>query len=197
MKEKVLGWIVFLTLIALTWWGSAQPGSARIVGMNGDATLREVAASWVREQKEMLARQPASGRTAMSSGSAGIVVGDEAAENAILEMINEERAKQGLPPLAMDEDLRARARERSRDMLERGYFSHYDPQTGHLLTEYAENLAQRTGIAIEGTMAPSVARNWWNSPGHYANIIDPGSHRAGIGVAWTSARLVVTAQFAP
>lgn len=195
MKERITGWAVFLALIALIWWGSAQPGSAKIVGV-GDATLREVVTSWVREQKQALDRQASSGAAAPVP-TGGVVVGDEAAENAILEMINEERARQGLSPLVMDEDLRARARERSRDMLERGYFSHYDPQTGQLLSEYAENLAQRTGTGLQSTMATAVAYNWWNSTGHYANIVDPGSHRVGIGIACNGTRLIVTAQFAP
>lgn len=196
MKEKITGWIVFLAMVVLIWWGSAQP--ARIIGVKSDATIREVVASWVQEQKQALEtpKTPKTGGTALASGSS-IAVGDEATENAILEMINEERVKQGVPPLVMDENLRTRARQRSQDMLVRGYFSHYDPQTGQLLTEYAENLAGIDSFGIQVSVAPSVAHRWWNSPGHYANIVDPGSHRAGIGIAWTATRLIITAQFAP
>lgn len=195
MKEKIIGWIVFLALVALIWWGSAQPGSAKVIGVESDATLREVVASWVREQKEASAQRPISGGTApVSSGSSGIAVGDEAAENAILEMINEERAKQGLPPLAMDEDLRARARERSRDMLERGYFSHLDPETGAPLADYTEIIAKGNGFNPSPIQA---ARWWWTSPDHYAIMVRTDVHRIGIGIARSGNTVIVTAQLNP
>lgn len=194
-KERLIGWGIFLTLIVLVWWGSAQPGSARVVGVGGSATLREVVVSWVQEQKQALAQAPKAGGTALTPGPSGIVVGDEAAENAILEMINGERARKGLSPLEMDEGLRARARERSRDMLERGYFSHNDPETGVALADYTEIIAKN--VNKFGPSPLRAARAWWESPDHYVVMIRPDVRRIGIGVARSGDTVIVTAQLNP
>ena len=196
MKERIIGWTMTVVLVTLIWWGSGQPGSAKVIGAEGDVTLREAVATWVREQKQSLGRSlspRASGGSVPVSAS--IVVGDEAAENAILGMINEERQKQGLEPVVMDEALRARARERSRDMLERGYFSHNDPETGAALFDYTEIVAKN--INNFGPSPVQAAREWWRSPEHYAIMIRTDIHCAGVGVAYSGATVVVTAQFNP
>jgi len=134
-----------------------------------------------------------------AGASSAIHVGDPASEEAILAMINEERARLGLGLLEMDEDLRARSRERSRDMLERGYLSHYDPVTGEpLWSSYTEVIARGRGFGVAGTEgAKEAARHWWSSPGHYAAITNGDLHRIGVGVAWSGSIVIVTAQLNP
>jgi len=140
------------------------------------------------------------GAAAPAPGSSGraasveIVVGDPAAEEAILEMINRERASLGLSPLTMDEGLRARARERSRDMLARGYYSHCDPETGTPLKGDAWGEVISRGA---GTAAVAVARKWWGSQEHYAIITYRDLHRIGVGVAYGGGYVIVTAQLLP
>jgi uncharacterized protein YkwD len=121
--------------------------------------------------------------------SGEIVVGDAEAEQAILEMINQERSNLGLSPLTMDEGLRAAARDRSRDMLDRGYLSHYDPVTGAPLTNTYEVIA-RSGNAMR------AAEWWWTSQDHYTILTRADLRRIGIGVA-SSSRVIVTAQLSP
>jgi uncharacterized membrane protein required for colicin V production len=106
-------------------------------------------------------------------------------EKQMLQLVNEERAKAGAGPLLADTALRAVGRAHSRDMFERGYFSHYTPEgkdpfvrmrAAHIrFLTAGENLAlaQTLSIAHSGLM---------HSPGHRANILNPAFHRVGIGI---------------
>jgi uncharacterized protein YkwD len=106
-------------------------------------------------------------------------------EKEMLDMINKERVIHGLNLLETNEPLTEVAREHSRDMFARSYFSHMSPEGSspfdrirkssiRFLTA-GENLAlaQTLPIAHEGLM---------NSPGHRANILNPSFGRVGIGV---------------
>jgi uncharacterized protein YkwD len=200
-------------------WVLVMPGGNGETG--GGETLWERVIAWARTRaipalqkagRELTAPQPSrQGRTSAGSsagastgsatpaGASAIHVGDPASEEAILAMINEERARLGLGLLEMDEDLRARSRERSRDMLERGYLSHYDPVTGEpLWSSYTEVIARGRGFGVAGTEgAKEAARHWWSSPGHYAAITNGDLHRIGVGVAWSGSIVIVTAQLNP
>ena len=110
---------------------------------------------------------------------------DAASETALVALVNRERTKAGLPSLVEDQTMRDVARGKSRDMFERRYFSHYDPdgknasdwmeEAGITFTLVGENLAYApdTTSAHEGLM---------NSEGHKANILESRFHRIGIGV---------------
>lgn len=106
-------------------------------------------------------------------------------EAKMLVLVNEERRKVGLQPLAADNELRKVALAHSADMFRRGYFAHLTPEgkdpfdrmrEAHVRFYLAgENLAlaQTLAIAHEGLM---------NSPGHRANILRTGFGRVGIGI---------------
>lgn len=106
-------------------------------------------------------------------------------ESDMLQLINTERDKAGLPSLKHDEELTPVAREHSADMFARGYFSHISPegstpfdrirQANITFLTAGENLAiaQTLPLAHEGLM---------NSPGHRANILRPAFGRVGIGI---------------
>src|SRR5699024_2268707 len=51
-------------------------------------------------------------------------------EQEVVELTNEERAKQGLSPLKADAQLSKVARDKSKDMATNGYFSHNSPTYG-------------------------------------------------------------------
>ncbi|HEX7041680.1 MAG TPA: CvpA family protein [Patescibacteria group bacterium] len=110
---------------------------------------------------------------------------DTSAEEQMLTMVNNERTSRGLSPLVMNEGLRDLARAHARDMLERGYFSHYTPEgltpfdrmdkAGISYTAAGENLAfsPNVTLAMQGLM---------QSPGHRANILSKDFGKVGIGV---------------
>jgi len=111
---------------------------------------------------------------------------NEDAEMEMLRLVNEERTREGLPELVIDETLRDVAREYSVDMLQRGYMGHIDLEGntpfdrmrdgGVSFITAGENLAlaQTVSIAHKGLM---------DSPGHRANILSPHYRRVGIGAA--------------
>lgn len=106
-------------------------------------------------------------------------------ETAMLASVNTERVNRGLKPLVIDRALQQVARAHAKDMLERGYFSHYTPKglspfdrmtNAGITYQYAgENLAFSPDvlIAMQGLM---------NSKGHRENILEPHFGKAGIGV---------------
>jgi uncharacterized protein YkwD len=110
---------------------------------------------------------------------------DSVAEQEMFRFVNTERARAGLHLLAFDNTLRDAARAHSKDMFERGYFSHYTPEglspfdrMDDFDIEYSfagENLAlaPSTDLAMQGLM---------NSPGHRRNILSPHFKKVGIGV---------------
>lgn len=112
-------------------------------------------------------------------------VPDEEAEAQMVALINKEREETGLQPLRPTAKLVILARAYATDMLQRGYFSHYNPENvspfdrmTNADIEYlhaGENLAlaPSTSLAHQGLM---------NSPGHRANILSPDYHQVGVGV---------------
>jgi uncharacterized protein YkwD len=106
-------------------------------------------------------------------------------EAEMLQSINEERRKEKLPALKPDPELTIVARAHSKDMFLRGYFAHVSPdgstpfdrmkKAGVRYLTAGENLAlgQTLTICHNGLM---------NSPGHRANILEPGYGRVGIGI---------------
>lgn len=108
-----------------------------------------------------------------------------AAEVAMLQLVNQARRENGLPPLQMDEKLRQVARAHSRDMLQRGYFAHNTPegvtpfqrmeQAGIRFMVAGENLALARTVQVAHT-------GLMNSPGHRANILNGSFRKVGIGV---------------
>jgi uncharacterized protein YkwD/uncharacterized membrane protein required for colicin V production len=110
---------------------------------------------------------------------------DPANEQAMLDLVNQERTSRGLVALTMDEPLRDVARAHAADMFARGYFAHDTPEgvdpfdrmsaAGILFGIAGENLAlaPTLDMAHNGLM---------NSPGHRANILRPEFRKVGIGV---------------
>jgi uncharacterized protein YkwD len=106
-------------------------------------------------------------------------------EAQMLELVNRERAAQGLRPLAPDAELSEVARKHSTDMFARGYFAHVNPEgqspfdrmskAGVKFRAAGENLALAPTLQIAHT-------GLMNSPGHRANILQPAFGRLGIGI---------------
>lgn len=110
---------------------------------------------------------------------------DQKTEQKMLALVNEERVKIGLKPLIWDEKLAEVARKHSRDMFERGYFSHENldglspfdrMEAGGVSFKVAgENIAYAASVDLAhgGLM---------RSPGHRANILEEDFGTVGIGV---------------
>lgn len=113
------------------------------------------------------------------------LVVDEKLEIAMFALVNHEREARGISRLGWDSDIVPVAREHAKDMFERGYFSHINPEG-----ENVGDRLQEAGVAyvIAGenlALAPSldVAHDGlMQSPGHKENILAQEFGRGGIGV---------------
>jgi len=109
---------------------------------------------------------------------------DTTAESVLFASINEERAAVGLPALTLDPELVALSRAHSRDMIERDFFAHTNPDgedpfdrmhaAGVEFGYAAENIvAGQSGASAHATLMASAP--------HRANILGERYTRVGIG----------------
>lgn len=111
----------------------------------------------------------------------------KAFENEVIRLVNVERGKNGLAPLAANWQLSRIARYKSKDMADLNYFSHTSPTYGSPFT-----MIQSFGIKFSsageniamGQSTPAQVMNaWMNSPGHRSNILSPSYTEIGVGLA--------------
>ncbi|HEX8461124.1 MAG TPA: CvpA family protein [Segetibacter sp.] len=120
-------------------------------------------------------------------------------EAKMLVLVNEERQKEGLKPLAADPEVQAVARAHSRDMFARGYFSHITPEGkspfDRMKSKKVRFLTAGENLALGQTLN-ICHRGLMNSPGHRANILQPAFGRVGIGILDGGIRgLMITQNF--
>ncbi|MGD9344552.1 MAG: CAP domain-containing protein [Candidatus Aminicenantes bacterium] len=113
--------------------------------------------------------------------------GTKEIENELFDLINRERAKQGLSLLQISKSLIPLARRHSKDMAERSDLTHIssDGKT------YAERLKE-AGLFFKGTgenvafsqsfLPETIHNSFMRSKGHRENILDPRFDKIGIGV---------------
>jgi len=110
---------------------------------------------------------------------------------AVLNLVNQNRAANGLGPLKLSPTLTNAALWKSRHMAYYQYMQHDDPappvaRTWYdrvLTCGYSPNAGAGENIAYGYQSPDAVMTAWMNSPGHRANILN-GSYRViGIGVA--------------
>ena len=108
-------------------------------------------------------------------------------EDEVISLVNAERTKRGLQPLAKNWELCRVARYKSQDMATRGYFAHNSPTYGSPF-DMMEDFGLRFTAAAEniayGQRTPSEVMNaWMNSAGHRSNILSGNVSEIGVGVA--------------
>lgn len=145
---------------------------------------------------------------AADAARAGVTHSDEI-EREILELVNQERAKDGARPLQPDDMLRASAQGHSDDMFVRNFFSHDDPDGFSAADRIAQTHRQLIGVTGEniwmGTnldlsdakkTAAQVMDGWMHSDGHRANILRKEYTHLGVGVAVKGRDIRATQNFA-
>lgn len=108
-------------------------------------------------------------------------------EQEVVRLVNDERVQRGLKPLQMDAALSSVARDKSKDMRDRNYFSHTSPTYGSpfdMMKTYGISYrAAGENIAAGQTTAEQVVKGWMNSKGHRENILSPQYTTIGVGYA--------------
>jgi len=149
-----------------------------------------------------VAARPAPAAAAAPSPAAPPVSWGSGAAGVEFSLVNQDRAANGVATLAWSGALARVAQYRAQDMLNRNYFSHYDPVTGQLAfvqllhlwgipyTTAGENIAWSTNPSMAG-----INTMFMNSPEHRANILSGAYHRLGVGVASNGAKTIVVEVF--
>lgn len=131
--------------------------------------------------------------TSTSSGSDNIAQGNSSAiagsvagiEAEVLRLVNAERAKEGLKALTMSDKLVNLAEMKAQDMAQKNYFSHTSPTYGtpfEMLQKYGVSYRSAgENIAAGQATAEAVMRDWLNSSGHRANIMNANYTEIGVG----------------
>ncbi|HKY77700.1 MAG TPA: CAP domain-containing protein, partial [Acidimicrobiia bacterium] len=114
-------------------------------------------------------------------------VSDEA---AFVAKINELRASKGLGSLQVNANLTDKARAWSAGMADAGKIWHSTLSDG--VTENWKKLGENVGM---GGSVDGLHRAFVNSPGHYANLVDPAFTHIGIGIVMGGSTIYVTEVF--
>jgi uncharacterized protein YkwD len=112
---------------------------------------------------------------------------DPALRQAVLAEVNAFRAREGLPPLRLEERLSQAALAHSADMLARGQLSH-DGGDGSKPWDRVQRhgyrwRAVRENVAAGQATAAEVVAGWIASPGHRANMVARDVTEVGVGFA--------------
>lgn len=125
---------------------------------------------------------PSTGSSTGSASAAG--QSNTAIANQVLQLINAERAKNGLGALTMNTNAQKAAQVRANEIVSQ--FSHTRPNGQSCFTALKEfNVSYSTAgenIAYGQPDAKSVVNAWMNSSGHRANILKGSFKQTGIGV---------------
>ncbi|WP_117160688.1 SafA/ExsA family spore coat assembly protein [Paraliobacillus sp. X-1268] len=105
-------------------------------------------------------------------------------EHLVIQLTNQERAKNGLSALRPDWELSRVARYKSVDMLDKNYFSHTSPTYGSpfsMMENFGVSYQRAAENIARGQRTPQeVVKAWMNSPGHRKNILGDFTH-IGVG----------------
>lgn len=105
----------------------------------------------------------------------------------VVNLVNSERAAQGLMALQKDSRLAALAQQKAEDMAKNQYFSHTSPTYGSAFDMLkAAGYSYKTAgenIAMGQKSAASVMDGWMHSSGHRANILHTSYEKIGVGYA--------------
>lgn len=116
------------------------------------------------------------------------VLGDSIniATQDLLTLTNQERQKNGLTPLVMNDQLTNAAKMKAQDMFAENYWAHNSP-TGKMPWDYIKATGYDYEFAGENlargfTTAPDVVTAWMNSPSHRENMLSTHYHDVGFAL---------------
>ncbi len=176
----------------------AVPGAAAVPATDGAGPTASDASHAATKKKRKKRKKKT--RNAAAPGAQGCANADitpstdvQAAEQASICLLNQERTSRGLGAVSANGELATAAERHAQDMVDRQYFAH-DSLGGLnfvariLRTGYVgalgswllgENLAWGTGSQ---STPRSVVNGWMNSPAHRVNVLKDGFQDIGVGI---------------
>lgn len=185
LKRKALAAVLIAVVSTLTSsqaTASSRPWSSRSTTISTEQPISATTDEAERIEAEGIeAESPEVDVESRPTATTGLT----AAEQQMLNLVNQERRKAGIPPLKADMQLTKLARLKSQDMINRHYFSHQSPTYGSPF-----QMLKRFGIRYR-TAGENIAGNpsvqgahaaLMRSPGHRANILNRRFTHVGIGI---------------
>ena len=127
-----------------------------------------------------------------------------ASESLLVQLHNQARANAGLPALSVDSTLQTEARSRSKDMGDKGYFSHSIPPDGHSVFVELRNMGYCYSVAGEnigwntypdGPDTQAMFDSFMASSVHKNNILGTSWTKIGIGAYQAADKKIWTVLF--
>lgn len=150
-----------------------------------EAKINEIFGGVIEDTLTFLTVKPQSQEVVPLSVDKRQLTIDEASEQGMLSLVNEERAKRGIGELVWEQRLAVVARTHATDMWERSYFGHISPE-GEDVGDRLNKAGIKYQVAGENlALAPTLQtahQGLMNSEGHRANILDADFEKIGIGV---------------
>lgn len=111
--------------------------------------------------------------------------GESSQANEVLNLVNQERKKNGLTALTLSSKLTSIANTKAKDMAVNKYFSHNSPTYGtpfEMLQKFGVKYKSAGENIAAGQKTPAqVMDSWMNSSGHRANILSKNYTELGVG----------------
>lgn len=166
----------------------AGVGNWYIVQIEGDY-VGAVNKSYIKAIYPSTGNTGSTGGSGTSTGGSGTTTSNTsdltADELETFNLINQQRAQNGLAALKIDSEVQRVARIKAQDMVNNNYFSHTSPTYGSpfdMLKSFGISY-KSAGENIAGNSSNSAAVTaWMNSSGHRANILNSSYNYTGLGV---------------
>lgn len=189
--KKFTAFILMLALLILPINAQAQSGTYTVVG--GD-TMWKIAVRYQIGISELIQANPQIKNPALIYVGQKISIPSiddvKALEQKVIDLVNQQRAWNGLPALKANWELSRVARYKSQDMINKHYFAHQSPTYGspfNMMESFGIRFSAAGENIAYGQRTPQEVMNgWMNSPGHKANILSGVYNQIGVGVAKAS-----------
>ena len=128
-----------------------------------------------------------SGSSSNSGSAASQSYHNSSYAQGVFQIVNEERAKAGLPALSWANDLASAANIRAEELVQN--LSHTRPDGSVCFTIFPSGYPWMGENIAWGQTTPADAMNWWmNSPGHRANVLKEEYKYLGVGCYYHGGR---------
>jgi uncharacterized protein YkwD len=180
-----VGAVLLLMLLTIGAWAglAVEAASWAYLPLISRPPLPTATATAVSPTATATAVSPTPTRTPTPTATPQPSLADE-----VIALTNQQRAYYGLPPLQRVQTLMNAAQGHSQDMASNDFLGHTGSdgsdggqrmtRAGYPWIAWGENVAAGYPTAAE------VVQQWMNSPGHRANILDPGFRDIGAGHAY-------------
>ena len=184
MKKKIIALTTALALLI-----STSVFASTYTVLKGDS-MWKIAVKFQTGLSEIISANPQISNPALIYPNQKITIPEKNTqvqnyEMQVVNLVNSERAKQGLGALANNWELQRVAETKARDLTDKNYFSHTSPTYGSpfdMMKSFGIKYSSAGENIAKGQRTPQeVMTAWMNSSGHRANILNSSYTQIGVG----------------